>query len=340
MATQTLAEIARQMVQPPGGILAADESPSTMGKRLETIGLPNNLQNRLAWRMIMATANLRPAVNAIILPEEMLDQEELIAALREQGVIIGVKIDGGLEPFADSEVEEVTKGADDPALRERLEGYFARGAQFTKFRSLIHIDPARGFPSVDCLAANVRAQVKFARASQDVGLVPMVEPEVDMVGAHLLGECWMVTENLLRLTFDRLRAGGVICSRMILKPNMVVSGKNSANRAGPQEVAKATLNMLRRVVPVSVPGVAFLSGGQTDAEAYANLDAIVKLGEWQVPFELTYSFGRAAQDTARKVWRGEAANIKEAQQAFEEQLEKMSQARLGTLIPAEEPAPV
>jgi fructose-bisphosphate aldolase class I len=251
--------------------------------------------------------------------------------LQDQGVIIGVKIDGGLAKFNGSDVEEITQGAD-AGLPDRLAQYYALGARFTKFRSFLHIDTERGFPSAACVEANAQVQARFARASQEAGLVPIVEPEIDMVGTHPLVVCQSVTERVLKLVFELLRKEGVSLGGLVLKPNMVLSGNKAENQASPEEVAAATLAVLKATVPVSVPGIAFLSGGQSDEEAYRNLNAIAQgPGGVRVPYELTYSFGRAAQDTARQVWQGKAENIEAARQAFETQLQRMSQARMGQL---------
>lgn len=334
MDTDKLEKIANQMMARPGGILAADESPGTMGKRLETIGMENTIENRKAWRNVMFGATLLPYVNAVILPEEILQDGALVGMLTSQNVLAGVKIDGGLAKYDGSDVEEVTLGLD--GLDERLANYVSLGATFTKFRSFLHIDNERGFPSDGNIRENARIQAAFAIASQKAGLVPMVEPEVDMVGTHSIDDCERVTRVVLKAVFEELEKAGVYYKGMVLKPNMVLSGKQASDRANAAAVAGRTVTVLGELVPPEVAGIAFLSGGQSDAEAYANLNEINKQAEskGQAARRFTFSFGRAAQDSARKVWNGDSANLEVARTAFIRGLKEMSEASVGQLVTA------
>lgn len=332
MDTNKLERIASQMMQRPGGILAADESPGTMGKRLETIGMDNTIENRKAWRSVMFGAPLLPYVNAVILPEEILQDTDLVGMLAKQGVLAGVKVDGGLAKYDGSDVEEVTLGLD--GLDARLASYVTLGATFTKFRSFLHIDNARGFPSDGNIRENAKIQAAFALATQRAGLVPMVEPEVDMVGTHSIDDCERVTRVVLKAVFEELEAAGVYYPGMILKPNMILSGKQAENRAATAAVAGRTVTVLSELVPSSVAGIAFLSGGQADAEAYANLNDINKQADekGESARRFTFSFGRAAQDSARKVWNGDSANLEVSRTAFIRGLKEMSDASIGKLV--------
>jgi fructose-bisphosphate aldolase class I len=333
MDTAKLEKIAAQMMARPGGILAADESPSTMGKRLSTIGMENTTENRKAWRHVMFGAKLLPYVNAVILPEEILQDSALVGLLAGQSVLPGVKIDGGLAKFGDSDIEEVTLGLD--GVDGRLAEYVKLGATFTKFRSFLHIDTARNLPSAANIRENARVQAAFALATQKAGLVPMVEPEVDMVGLHSIDDCESVTRETLKVVFEELAAAGVHYPGMVLKPNMVLSGKDASNRASTASVAERTVAVLTELVPPFVAGIAFLSGGQADAEAYANLNEINRVAAAKGNrMRFTFSFGRAAQDSARKVWNGQAANETASREAFIRGLREMSEASTGSLVTA------
>ncbi len=333
MDTAKLDKIAAQMMARPGGILAADESPGTMGKRLSTIGMENTEENRKAWRQVMFGATLLPYVNAVILPEEILQDAKLVGLLVNQSVLPGVKIDGGLTKFEDSDVEEVTLGLD--GVDGRLAEYVRLGAMFTKFRSFLHIDVARGLPTAANIRANAKVQAAFAIATQKAGLVPMVEPEIDMVGAHSIFDCERITRDTLKAVFEELAAAGVHYPGMVLKPNMVLSGKDARDRADAKTVAERTVFVLNELVPSAVAGIAFLSGGQSDAEAYANLDAINRVAAAKGnKMRYTFSFGRAAQDTARGVWNGSAANEAASREAFIRGLKEMSEASTGSLVVA------
>lgn len=330
MDKQSLEGIAQKMMARPGGILAADESPGTMGKRLETIGMPNTPENRKAWRRVMFGATMTPYVNAVILPEEILQDRELVAMLEAQGVLPGVKIDGGLAKFEDSDVEELTLGLE--GVDERLAEYVKLGAKFTKFRSFLHIDTAKGYPSEANIRANAKVQAAFALATQKAGMVPMVEPEIDMVGTHSIDDCDRITASVLKVVFEELAAAGVHYPGMVLKPNMVLSGKEASGRANPASVAAGTVKVLTAEVPKEVAGIAFLSGGQSDGEAYANLNEINRVAAAQGDNRrYTFSFGRAAQDSARKVWNGDDANLDASRAAFVKGLREMSEASVGNL---------
>lgn len=319
------------MGKKPGGILAADESLGTAGKRLEAIGLANTPELRNAWREVMFSAKLTPMLNGVILFEEQLANEKLVKLLTNQGVLVGIKIDQGLDPFEGSDIEQVTKGLD--GVEARLATYKKQGASFTKFRSFIHINTARAFPSDGCIRANAKVQAGFALASQNAGLVPIVEPEVDLIGEHSLLECKEASIRVLKTVFEELAATGVYFPGMVLKPSMVTSGKNAQNRATPDAVARATVDVLQSTVPAEANIIAFLSGGQGDEEAYANLSAINVLVQKEGIFEkrrFTFSFSRAAQNTPQGIWKGIAENIPSSQAKFLEILGKMSAASMGT----------
>ncbi len=321
---------ARAMVAKGKGILAADESTGTIEKRLKSIHTPNTEENRRAWRQLLFTApGIGRYISGVILYEETLNQKadnskQLVEVLTAEGVIPGIKVDKGTKPLAGSPQESITEGLD--GLRDRLTEYRNLGARFTKWRAVITIGDH--IPTPYCIQVNAHALARFARLSQEAGLVPMVEPEVLMDGTHDIERCLQATEATLRTVFDELRAQGVSLEGMVLKPNMVLSGSEAANRAGPREVAERTVQCFKRTVPAAVPGIAFLSGGQGDDEATVNLDAINRLPD-KGPWELTFSYGRGLQTTPLKAWGGNPANVKRAQEAFLHRAKATSAARAG-----------
>jgi len=308
MNPDTLRATAAAMVAPGKGILAMDESHPTCEKRFDALGIEFTEANRRAYRDMLVTApGLGDHIGGAILFEETLGQRLLDGTpfpqhLERIGVVPGIKVDCGAKPLAGHPGEKVTEGLD--GLRERLADYAKQGARFAKWRAVIAIGD--GLPSDACLEANAHALARYAALCQEADLVPIVEPEVLMDGDHDLDRSLEVTGRALAATFDQLARQGVALEGIVLKPSMVISGKDAPARAGVGEVAAATARCLREHVPAAVPGIAFLSGGQGDAEASAHLNAINRLGE--LPWAVTFSYGRALQQDAMKAWGGSAAN--------------------------------
>ncbi|MCB0215671.1 MAG: fructose-bisphosphate aldolase class I [Caldilineae bacterium] len=316
MSSSDLAATARSLVAPGKGILAADESTGTMTKRLDGIGVASSEATRRAYRgMLFETPGMEQHISGVILYDETIRQQaddgrafpDLLAS---RGVLPGIKVDSGAKALAGHPGETVTEGLD--GLRERLAEYRGLGARFAKWRAVIAIGP--GLPSPACLETNAHALARYAALCQEAGLVPIVEPEVLMDGAHDLDRCETVTTETLGLQFEALRAQGVQLEGMLLKPNMVISGTQAPTRAGVAEVAAATLRCFRRVVPAAVPGIVFLSGGQSDLEATEHLDAMNRMGPH--PWQLSFSYGRALQAPALAAWAGKAENRETAQRIF------------------------
>lgn len=316
--TEELHTTAQAMVAPGKGILAADESVATATKRLSGVGVESTADSRRTYReMLFTTPGLEATISGVILFDETLRQStadgtpfpELLAS---RGMIPGIKVDTGAKPLALHPEEKVTEGLD--GLRERVSEYVGMGARFAKWRAVITIGD--GIPSTACIAANAHALARYAALCQEGGLVPIVEPEVLMDGEHTLERCEEVTATTLRAVFAELATQGIDLEGMVLKPNMVISGKGCDVQAGVEEVAEATLRTLMACVPAAVPGVAFLSGGQSARTATVHLDAINRLAAGKAPWALTYSYGRALQDPALQEWKGEAGNVGAAQQAL------------------------
>jgi len=316
MNPSELARIAKAMVAKGKGILAADESTGTIKKRFDSIKLESTEEHRRTYREMLFTAAGAPdSVSGVILFDETIRQKTHDGVpfpqyLAKQGIIPGIKVDLGAKPLAGFPGETVTEGLD--GLRERLIEYRGLGARFAKWRAVIDIGP--GIPTDFAIEANAHALARYAALCQENDIVPIVEPEVLMDGDHSLERCQQVTEAVLQKVFDELFAQRVLLEGMVLKPNMVISGKKAANRAGPQAVAEATLRVLRHHVPPAVPGIAFLSGGQSPAEATLHLSLMNQMGP--LPWSLTFSYGRALQDTALKAWGGAAANFSAGQKEF------------------------
>ena len=317
MNIEELNKIARAMVAPGRGILAMDESHPTCNKRFEKLGIPTTEPMRRAYRDMLVTApGLSDYVSGAILFDETIRQETLEGTafaehLSHQGIIPGIKVDAGAKPLAGSGDEMVTHGLD--GLRERCAEYYELGARFSKWRAVITIGP--GMPSWACIEANAHGLARYAALSQEAGLVPIVEPEVLMDGDHSIERCYEVTELTQRVVFYQLKNQGVALEGMVLKPSMVISGASNSDRADVKTVAEQTVRCLQNTVPAAVPGIAFLSGGQTDQEASEHLNAI-NLSERTKPWALTFSYGRALQQTAMQVWNGDDANVEKAQQAL------------------------
>jgi len=331
MAEETLEAIARALVAPGKGILAADESTGTIEKRLKSIEVESTEEKRREYReMLFTTPGLGDHISGVILYDETIRQSTkdgvpFTKVLQDAGVIPGIKVDKGAKALAGAEGETVTEGLD--GLRERLAEYRELGARFTKWRAVIAIDGDK-IPSAYCIHVNAHALGRFAVLSQEAGLVPIVEPEVLMDGGHTLERCYEVTEATLEAVFNELFSQRVVYEGMLLKPNMVVSGKESAQQASPEEVARATTRCFRGVVPAAVPGVVFLSGGQGDEEATANLSAMNAIGPH--PWELSFSYGRALQAPSLKAWRGDEANVQAGQEALAHRARMNGAARDGS----------
>ena len=335
MNTQELQAIAQAIVVKSKGILAADESDSTIARRLESINVESTEDNRRAWRQLLFTANgSGDYISGVILFDETIRQsadtgQTFVDILNGEGIVPGIKVDKGARPLAGSPDETVTEGLD--GLRERLEEYRELGAKFTKWRAVITI--GENIPSSYCIDVNAHALGRFAALSQEAGLVPIVEPEVLMDGGHDIDRCFDVTESTLQRVFEELHRQRVALEGMLLKPNMVLSGTEAPNRAGPEQVAKATISCFKRTIPASMPGIIFLSGGQSDDEATVNLNAINQRVDSTTPWQLSFSYGRGLQATPLKVWSGDPAKVPQAQEAYLRRARVTSAARDGVYTP-------
>jgi fructose-bisphosphate aldolase class I len=339
MAAQ-LHETAKALVAAGKGILAADESDGTIKKRFDSIDVESTEENRRAYRdLLFTTAGVEEFISGVILFDETIRQRSADGTpfpelLSRRGIIPGIKVDKGAKPLANAAGETITEGLD--GLRDRLNEYRGLGGRFTKWRAVISIGD--GIPSEYCVWTNAHALARFAALSQEAGLVPIVEPEVLMDGGHTIERSFEVTSRTLHAVFTELRDQRVEPEGMLLKPNMVLSGYDSAEQAAHEEVAASTIKCLRRHVPAAVPGIVFLSGGQSDEDATVNLNAMNALGPH--PWELSFSYGRALQAPALKAWRGEAGNVEEAQKAFYRRAKFNGAARFGTYAPEMETAAI
>ena len=309
------------MVLPGQGILAADESNGTMGKRLGPLGIDNTEDNRRNYRQMLFTSDeaMNNNISGVILFEEIAASEDkydgtpFVEIIRKAGAVPGIKVDQGVQPLPGHKGETVTVGLDE--LAAKLKNHYETGARFAKWRAVISID--RALPSWGGIKANAHALARYAALCQDAGIVPIVEPEVQMdgdPGDHSIERCHEVTSATLKAVFSELDEQNVKLEGIVLKPNMVVPGSNATKQASPEEVAEHTVAVLKRHVPSAVPGIAFLSGGQSDIEATANLNAM-NVGH-SIPWALTYSYGRALQAAAREAWGGKAENLPAASKAF------------------------
>ena len=328
MSLNSLEEIASYIVSEGKGILAADESNPTCGKRFDSIGVESNEDNRRDYREMLFRSNgMKGNIGGVILFDETIRQKAkdgtpLIDIISDQGALPGIKVDKGLQPIGDSE-ETVTVGLD--GLYERLKEYASMGAKFTKWRAVIKIGD--GMPSDECIDANMKALADYAKLVQDNGMVPMVEPEVLMDGGHSVDDCYSATERSLKSLFKHLIENDVNIKGTILKPNMITSGSTATEQASINEVAKMTIDCLLNNVPSSLPGITFLSGGQSDILATAHLNAMNKLDGllWKVSF----SYGRALQASALKAWMGKPENIFISQDALSHRAKMNKLASLG-----------
>jgi fructose-bisphosphate aldolase, class I len=329
MNRNELTRIARAMVVKDKGILAADESSGTIKKRFDSIKLESTQEARRTYREMLFTApGAQEWISGVILYDETLRQKTKAGVpfaehLTKLGIVPGIKVDTGAKPLAGFPSETITEGLD--GLRERLVEYHQLGARFAKWRAVIDI--ADGIPTPFAIDANAHALARYAALCQENGIVPIVEPEVLMDGAHSIERCEELTEAVLQSVFNQLHAHRIYLEGMVLKPNMVISGKKNANRASAEAVAEATVRVLKRHVPSAVPGIAFLSGGQSSEDATQHLSLMNKLGP--LPWALTFSYGRALQDTALKTWGGTPANFAAGQQAFAKRARLNSLATTG-----------
>src|SRR5918912_437372 len=333
MAAPDLESTARALVAGHKGILAADESDGTIKKRFDSIGVESTEENRRAYRdLLFTTEGAEEYISGVILFDETIRQSSADGTpfpqlLERRGIIPGIKVDKGAKPLANAPGETITEGLD--GLRARFEEYRDLGARFAKWRATYSI--GEGIPSEYCIWTNAHALARYAALSQEAGLTPIVEPEVLMDGDHTIERSFEVTSRVQHAVFTELRDQRVVPEEMLLKPNMVLSGYSASEQASHEEVANATIRCLRRHVPAAVPGIVFLSGGQTDEDATANLNAMNAHGPH--PWELSFSYGRALQAPALKAWGGKPENVEAAQRAYYHRAKMNSAARTGMYAP-------
>jgi fructose-bisphosphate aldolase, class I len=325
-----LNRVAQAMVAPGKGILAADESAGTIKKRFDAIGVESTADSRRDYRELLFRAGeaMSKHISGVILYDETIRQSArdgtpLVKLIEAAGSVPGIKVDMGAKPMAFCPGEVITEGLD--GLRERLKEYHGLGARFAKWRAVIDI--GAGIPTWACIRANAHALARYAALCQEQQIVPIVEPEVLMDGGHDIDTCYSVTEWVLKTVFAELYEARVQLEGSVLKPNMVVAGKKSPKQAGIAEVAEKTVRVLKACVPATVPGIAFLSGGQSDEDATAHLDAINRIGG--LPWNVTFSYGRALQAAPQKAWSGKSENVPAAQGAFAHRAEMNGLASLG-----------
>lgn len=335
MHKQQLIETAHALVADDKGLLAMDESTPTCHKRFDKLGIPQTEEYRFAYRELIATTpGLSDSISGAILYDETIRQSTsdgipIVNVLQNSGIIPGIKVDAGAKDLAGHPGEKVTEGLD--GLRDRLAEYVQLGARFAKWRAVITIGP--GLPTPGCYAANAHALARYAALCQEAGLVPIVEPEVLMNGDHSLARCFQVTEDALRAVFRQLYLQRVLLEGMILKPNMVVPGLDCPIQESVEEVAAATIECFQHSVPAAVPGVVFLSGGQSSELASARLNAMNVKYQAQVPWALAFSFARAIQQPAMEIWAGKGENTKAAQKALYHRARCNREARRGEYDP-------
>jgi fructose-bisphosphate aldolase class I len=338
MNTRDLKDTARSLVADDKGLLAMDESHPTCNKRFAALGIPQTVEMRRAYReWIITTPSLGECISGAILYDETIRQQKtdgtaFVKALVAAGIVPGIKVDAGTKELAGHPGEKITDGLD--GLQDRLKDYVQLGARFAKWRAVITI--GAGLPSRGCIQANAHALARYAALCQEAGLVPIVEPEVLMDGTHTLERCREVTEEVLRTVFNQLYAQRVMLEGMLLKPNMVLAGLACPQQETVEEVADATVECLLRTVPAAVPGVAFLSGGQSSELASARLNAMNLRFKSRAPWALAFSYARAIQQPALELWRGEAANVPAAQKALLHRAQCNRAARRGEYAAAME----
>ena len=329
MAKKDLESIARTLVAKGKGILAADESSGTIKRRLESVKVESTDENRRSYReLLLTTPGVEEFISGVILYDETLRQsaksgKPFPELLSSKGILPGIKVDKGPVDLPGFPGEVVTEGLD--GLRPRLAEYVKLGAKFAKWRAVIAI--GNGIPTQGCISANAHALARYAALCQEAGLVPIVEPEVLIDGNHTIERCEEATEATLKTVFAELLNSRVMLEGMLLKPNMVLSGKDCPQQAGVAEVAERTIGCFRRVVPSAVPGIAFLSGGQSAEAATEHLNAMNAVGPH--PWEISFSYARALQDPVMKAWRGDAGNVAKAQKIFYHRAKCNGAARLG-----------
>ena len=321
--------VAQKMVEKGKGILAADESTPTCTKRFESINTDSTAESRNFYRNMLFTAeNIEKYISGVILSDETFHQSELSSGMKfpeflaSKDILPGIKVDGGLEDF--SPHEKITVGLD--GLSERLGKYYALGARFAKWRAVI--TPGDSLPTDDCILANAKNLAKYAQLCQQANLVPIVEPEVLMDGAHTIDDSFDITSRTLNMVFDQLDEHNIILQGIVLKPNMILSGYDCTYQASIEEVAEKTFNCLSAHVPSEVPGIAFLSGGQSDEDATLHLN---EMNKYETDWNLTFSYGRALQQPALKAWSGQIENVKNAQEALIERAKANSLATVAGL---------
>jgi fructose-bisphosphate aldolase class I len=330
MNKDQLAAVAQAMVARGKGILAADESSGTIKKRFDAIGVESTADTRRDYREFMFRTQeaMSQYISGVILYDETIRQNakdgtSLVKLIEAAGSIPGIKVDAGVKPLPNFPNETITEGLD--GLSERMAEYYKLGARFAKWRAVIDI--ADGIPTRGAILANAQALARYAAICQANNIVPIVEPEVLMDGGHTQERCYEVTEFVLKTLFDELYEARVFLEGTVLKPNMIVPGKKCATQVSAEQVARETIRVFKQTVPVAVPGIAFLSGGQADVEATANLDAINKLGP--LPWNVTFSYGRALQAAPQKAWSGKDANVVAGQKAFSHRAKMNSLASKG-----------
>ena len=335
MASAELNSIALKMVARKKGILAADESTGTMTKRLDSINVESTSESRRQWRQLLfQTPDISDYISGVIMYDETIRQSDdsgktLVELLAGKDILSGIKVDNSTHDLAGAPGEFITEGLD--GLRGRLAEYYKLGARFTKWRALITIGEGR--PSDYAINTNMHALARYSALCQEQGLVPIVEPEILMDGTHSIDDCRSATTRSLISVFEELDAQNVDLEGIVLKPNMVISGSNAPNRASASEVARQTIDCFLETVPANVPGIAFLSGGQGDEESVVNLDEISKIANTkELPWELTYSYGRGLQAAPLAVWLGKTENIPAAQAAFQKRGLDSSAAREGVYV--------
>jgi len=330
MNLDQLSKTAEAMVRPGKGILAADESSSTIQKRFDAIGVQSTADNRRDYRELLFRSSeaMKSYISGVILFDETIRQQgkdgtPLVKLIEQAGAIPGIKVDAGAKPLPFCPGETITEGLD--GLAGRLKEYHGLGARFAKWRAVIDI--GEGIPTWTAVKTNAHALARYAALCQEADIVPIVEPEVLMDGAHDVDRCATVTEFVLKTVFQELYEQRVLLEGTVLKPNMVIAGKKSAKQASVDEVAEKTIVILKRCVPAAVPGIAFLSGGQSDEEATAHLDSMNRIGGF--PWKLTFSYGRALQAAPQKAWSGKSENVAAAQRAFSHRAKMNGLASLG-----------